>query len=94
MKKQKDMGRRDDLTTHENQIFSRAHYFRIQRYAKTGQQERMAVHTFPEAVKIAKEETAAGNRVLIYAVTAIGDFIVCVPKRWDDFLKLWETQHG
>lgn len=90
----KEQDRRTVLKDHEDRVFKSASHFRIQRYQSNSQQDRMQVATFPEALSVAKDEIAVGNRVLIYAVTDAGSFIVLTPKRWDEYLKLWEEQHG
>src|SRR4051812_37323153 len=84
-----EQNRRTDLEEHEDKIFRRASHFRVQRYRdSSSRHDRLQVATFVDAVRTAIDEAKAGNRVLIYAVTATNDQIICVPKRWNDFLRL------
>ena len=91
----KEQAKRTNLEDYEDSVFKQAVHFRLQRYATSSMQhDRMIVHEFPEALKIAREEIEKGCRVLIYAVTKLGQFIILTPNRWDDYSKLWEAEHG
>ena len=57
---------------------------------------RMRCKDLPEAVALARlvRGAVAGQRPMIYAVTATGRSTMLVPQRWEHYLGLWEKHHG
>jgi len=80
----------------DDAVVMNAAYFQIVIGRNPVTRERMQCKDLPEAVNLARVllHTVAGQRPMIYAVTATGRSTMLVPQRWEHYLKLWEKHHG
>lgn len=81
------------LTEWDERVFVNADHFRLTRYTGDGHQMRQDGNAadWPHALAMAITEQRAGNRVIVYAVSASGRSVVCQPERWLELSNLYDA---